>query len=220
MTRLPPRLSAASAAFPAAPMAPRRAIGFALFVGVMLLRPLGADAAVAPRFLPDKDVEIRYTVSVPGRPSHDYDLSFSAESGRLRIDDPARGLWFLVDLHDASATLVVPQMHVMVTEPDLANLAAILQSARGAQFTALGEMTIAGLRCTRYLVLDNQASGTACLTRNGIALAVSGEDSHGSASVVADSVSEAAVPPESLMPPSDFASIVLPRGTIEALLGE
>ncbi len=219
MTKFPPRLSTASAVFPAAHTAPRRAIGFALLVGVMLLRPHGADAAMAPQFLPDRDVEIQYTVSVPGRPPHDYDLSFSAESERLRIDDPARGLWFLVDLRDASATLVVPQMHVVVTEPDLASLAAILQSARGAQFTPSGEMTIAGLRCTRYLVLDKQTTGTACLTRNGLALAVSGEDARGSAQVVADSVSEATVPPDRLMPPSDFPSIVLPRGTIEALLG-
>jgi hypothetical protein len=191
----------------------------ALLTVVMLFQSHGADASAVPQFLPDRDVEVQYTVTAPGRSPHEYDLSFSAESERLRIDDPAHGLWFLVDLRDASATLVVPQMHVVVTEPDLANLTSILQGAHAAQFTPLGEATIAGLRCTRYRVHSEQASGTACLTRNGIALAVSGQDKRGSAQVVADSVTEATVPPDNLVPPPDFPSITLPRGTIEALLG-
>ena len=191
----------------------------ALLTVVMLFQPLAADASAVPQLLPNRDVEVQYTVTAPGQPSRDYDLSFSAESERLRIDDPAHGLWFLVDLRDASATLVVPQMHVVVTEPDLANLTSILQGAHAAQFTPLGEATIAGLRCTRYRVYSEQASGTACLTRNGIALAVSGQDKRGSAQVVADSVTETTVPPDNLVPPPDFPSITLPRGTIEALLG-
>ncbi len=219
MMTLPPRSSPASAAPRAAFTALLRAMELALLIGVMLFQPHGADASMIPQFLPDRDVEVHYTVTAPGRPSHDYNLSFSAESERLRIDDPAHGLWFLVDLRDASAALVVPQMHVVVTELDLANLAAILQSARAARFTPLGEATIAGLRCTRYLVLSEQASGTTCLTRNGIALALSGQDSRGSAQVVADSVTEATVPPDNLVPPPDFSSITLPRGTIAALLG-
>jgi len=198
---------------------PLRAVGLALLAGAALSRLHGADAAPFPQFLPDRDVEIRYTVTVPDQPSHDYDLSFEARSERLRIDDPSRGLWFLVDLRDASAAMVVPQMRIVVTEPDLANLAAIMQSAKSAQFTPLGEATIAGLRCTRYQVLSNEATGTVCLTRNGIALAVSGQDSHGSAQVVADSVTEASVPPDSLAPPPGFASVTLPRGAIAALLG-
>ena len=204
MMTLPPRLLA---------------MQLALLTGAMLFQPHGADASTVPQFLPNQDVEVQYTVTAPGQPSQDYDLSFSAESERLRIDDPARGLWFLVDLRDASAALVVPQMHVVVTAPDLANLAALLQTAKAARFTPLGEATIAGLRCTRYLVASEQASGTACLTRNGIALAVSGQDSRGSAQVVADHVTEATVPPDNLVPPPDFPSITLPRGTIEALLG-
>jgi len=204
MRTLPPRLLA---------------MQLALLAGAMLCQPLRADASTIPQFLPNRDVEIQYTVTAPGQPSRDYNLSFSAESERLRIDDPAHGLWFLVDLRDASAALVVPQMHVVVTAPDLANLASVLQSAKAARFTPLGEATIAGLRCTRYLVLSGQASGTTCLTRNGIALAVSGQDSRGSAQVVADHVTEAPVPPDNLVPPPDFPSITLPRGTIEALLG-
>ena len=192
----------------------------ALLTSLMLFQPLGADATSVPQFLPNRDVEVQYTLTVPGRSPHDYDLSFSAESERLRIDDPAHDLWFLVDLRNSSATLVVPQMHVVVTEPDLANLAAILQGAKSARFTPLGDTTIAGLRCTRYLVQSEQASGTACLTRNGIALAVSGQDKRGSAQIVADSVTEAPVPPDNLVPPPDFPSITLPSGTIEALLGK
>lgn len=199
--------------------APLSATALALFISAALLEPHAAGAAMAPQLLPESDVKVRYTVSVPGQPPHDYDLSFSAESERVRIDDPARGLWFLVDLRNASAALVVPQMHAVVTEPDLAKLAAILESAKTARFTPLGEASIAGLSCTRYEVLSDQARGTACLTRDGIALAVSGEDSRGSAQVVADSVTEVAVPPDSLAPPPGFLTIALPRGAIAALLG-
>lgn len=200
--------------------APLRATAIALSIAAMLFQPHGAAAATAPQFLPDRDVEVQYTVTTPGQPPRDYHLSFSAESERVRIDDAARGLWFLVDLRDASAALVVPALHAVVTDTDLANLAAILQSARAARFTALGEATIAGLRCTRYQVVSEQATGTACLTRQGIALAVSGQDSRGSAQAVADSVTEAAVPPDSLAPPPGFSVINLPPGTIAALLGD
>jgi len=210
----------APAASPLAPGAPLGATARALLIGVVLLQLPDADATMTPRVLPEKDVKVEYTVTVPGRSPHDYALSFSAKSERLRIDDPEHSLWFLVDLHDDSAALVVPWLHVVVTEPDLANLAALLQSVREAQFIPLGEATIAGLHCTRYHVLSKQATGSACLTRGGIALAVSGQDSRGSAKAVADSVTEATVPPGSLAPPPDFSNIALPRGVISALLGE
>ncbi|MGH7101257.1 MAG: hypothetical protein ACREFJ_02585 [Acetobacteraceae bacterium] len=193
----------------------------ALAIGAVLFQPHGAAAAAtAPQLLPLRDVKVQYTVTAPGRAPHEYDLSFSAESERLRIDDPARGLWFLVDLRDPSAVIVVPQMHVVVTEPDLASLAAILGRAETAEFKPIGEATIAGLRCTRYLVRSQQVSGKACLTRDGIALAASGQDSHGSARAVADRVIEAPVPAESLVQPPGFPSLSLPPGTIAALLGQ
>ncbi|HUC18191.1 MAG TPA: hypothetical protein VMA37_10985 [Acetobacteraceae bacterium] len=201
-------------------MALLRATTRALLIGVVLLQLHDADAATTPDVLPQRDVKVDYTVTVPGRSPHDYALSFSAESERLRIDDPEHGLWFLVDLRNDSATLVVPWLHVVVTEPDLANLAALLQSVREAQFTPMGEATIAGLRCTRYSVRSKQVTGTVCLTRGGIALAVSGQDSRGSAQAVANSVTEGAVPPDSEAPPPDFSNIELPRGVISALLGD
>lgn len=199
--------------------APLRATAMALSIVAGLYQPSGADAATVPQFLPNRDVEVQYTVTAPGRPPHDYELSFSAESKRVRINDAARGIWFLVDLGGASAALVVPMLRAVVTDTDLANLATILESVRAARFTPLGEATIAGLRCTRYLVVSEKATGTTCLTRSGIPLAVSGQDSRGSAQVVADSVSETMVPPDSLTPPSDFSVITLPRGMIAALLG-
>ena len=218
MTAPPPRPSARATQL-AALATPLRATAVVLSIVAVLFQPHDADAATVPQFLPNRDVEVQYTVTAPGQPPHEYGLSFSAKSERARIDDVARGIWFLVDLRDASAALVVPQLRAVVTDTDLANLAAILQSVGAARFTPLGEATIAGLRCTRYLVLSEKATGTTCLTANGIALAVSGQDSRGSARVVADSVSEAMVPPDSLTPPPDFSVITLPRGVVAALLG-
>lgn len=204
---------------PHANAAPSRATRLALLIGAALLQPHSAGAAVPPQFLPDRDVEVQYTLTVPGQPPHTYDLTFGAKRQRFRIDDPARGVWFLVDLRDASAALVVPQMHMAITDLDLTNLAAILHSVGAARFRNLGETTIAGLRCTRYLVRSEQATGTACLTRNGIPLAVYGRNSRGSARVVADSVTDAAVPPDSLELPTDVSVVALPPGTVAALLG-
>lgn len=176
-------------------------------------------AEAAPLILPAHDVVVRYEVMAPGQPPHDYDVSFSADSQRARIDDPVRGLWFLVDFRASTAALVVPQMHAVVTEPDLANLAQLLDQARDARFTPLGRERIAGLSCTRYLVLTRDATGTACLTNSGVALSVSGQDARGSAHAKALSVAATPVPPRSLLPPEGYSTLALPPGMIAALLG-
>lgn len=220
MMTLLPRPPAAGAVRSLVLRAALSVMGFVLFMAAMMVQSHGAAAGVAPQLLPLRDVEVHYTVTVPGRAPHEYDLSFSAESERLRIDDPARGLWFLVDLREANAAMVVPGMHVVVTEPDLASLTAILESAKTAQFKPLGEATIAGWRCMRYSILSKEVSGTACLTSDGVALEVSGQDSHGSAEAIADSVTKGTVPAERLVPPPGFARLSLPPGTIAALLGE
>lgn len=193
-------------------------VGLALLASLALFQPMPGNAATTPRLLPETDVKVQYTLTVPGRAPHVYDLAYNAESERLRIDDPARGLWFAADLREASASVVVPELHAIIAAPKLSNLATILEAMRTAHFTPIGEATIAGLRCTRYEVASARASGTACLTPDGVALAVAGKDARGSAEAVASAVTEAAVPLGFLMPPTNFSTITLPPGAIAALL--
>lgn len=192
-------------------------LALALLARVAPFAPKPAHAAT-PRFLPETDVKVQYTLTVPGRSPHVYDLAYSAESERLRIDDPARGLWFAADLEKASAAVVVPELHAIIAAPKLANLATILQTMRTARFTPVGEATIAGLPCTRYEVVSERASGTACLTAQGVALSVTGRDARGSAEAVASSVREAMIPPDFFVPPANFSTITLPPAAIAALL--
>src|SRR5574337_2146839 len=90
MMTAPPRRSPARAMQLAAPL---RATAMALSIVAGLYQPSGADAATVPQFLPNRDVEVQYTVTAPGQSPHDYELSFSAESKRARINDAARGIW-------------------------------------------------------------------------------------------------------------------------------
>lgn len=195
-------------------------VGITLLASLAPFGPKFANAATVPRFLPETDVKVQYTLTVPGRAPHVYDLAYSAESERLRIDDPARGLWFAADLRKASAAVIVPELHAIIAAPKLSNLATILQTVRTARFTPVGEATIAGLHCTRYEVVSERASGTACLTPDGVALSVTGKDARGSAEAVASSVTEAAVPAGFLTPPANFSTITLPPSAIAALLAQ
>jgi len=190
---------------------------------VFVLAMLGALPAFAddhPAFLPDRDVAVSYEVSAPGRPVMQYQLQYSAADQRARIDDPARGLFFLADLQAGRAELVVPALNSVVDAPDLSGLTAQLANAGNARFTPLGPGHYAGLGCEKYLVLGEQGSGTACLTPDGVILHFAGHDAHGSAEVTADSVSYQTVPPEALAPPEGFSRITLPPGALAQLLGQ
>ncbi len=190
---------------------------FVIAFGLLGIVP--AYANDHPAFLPSRDVVVGYDVTAPGRPVAQYQLQYLAASKQARIDDPAHGTYFLVDLPAGRAALVVPGLHSVVDAPDLSGLTAQINDAGNARFTPLGPGHYAGLACETYLVLNNQGSGTACLTPDGVILHFAGRDAHGSAEVTANSVSFQPVPEEDLAPPDGFSRITLPPGALQQLLG-
>ncbi len=191
------------------------------FIGPALLL-LSAAPAVAspPAYLPTRDVSITYDLSVPGHRDATYQLAYDAADQRARIDDPAQGTYFLVNLPDNTAQLVVPALHSTVNAPDLSALTQQLNSAGQARFTALGPGQYAGLSCEKYLVLGEQGTGTACLTPDGVILHFTGHDSHGSAEITATSVTYQHNPGYLFAPPQGNSSINLPPGMLQQLLGK
>ena len=191
------------------------------YIGPALLL-LSATQAVAeaPAYLPTRDVSITYNLSEPGHRDATYQLAYDAAGQRARIDDPAQGTYFLVNLPDGTAQLVVPALHSTVNAPDLSALTRQINTAGQARFTALGPGHYAGLTCETYLVLSDQGTGTACLTPDGVTLHFTGHDSHGSAEITAVSVSYQHNPSYLFSPPLGNSSINLPPGMLQQLLGK
>lgn len=185
----------------------------------MMIGILPAQADTHPEFLPSRDVAIAYRVAAPGRADANYQLSYDAADERARIDNPAQGDYFLVDLLAGSAQLVVPPLHAIVEAPDLSGLTQQVMDADNARFTALGPGRYAGLACEKYLVLNHQGSGTACITPDGVILHFSGSDSHGSAVITATNVSYGKQPDSAFTQPEGYSQITLPPGALAQLIG-
>lgn len=186
---------------------------------LLLIGITPANAATAPQFLPARDVTVSYQVAAPGRPDASYQLAYSAASERARIDNPAQGTYVLVDLPAGSAQLVVPALHAIVNAPDLSNLTQQVMSADHARFTPLGAGAYAGLPCEKYLVLNADGSGIACITGDGVILHFAGKDAHGAADVTATAVSYGPQQPGDFAKPDGFSAITLPPGALAQLLG-
>lgn len=190
-------------------------------LSLLLLAALGipaAHAAPPPALLPTRDVLVNYDLAAPGRATTTYQLEYDAAGRLARINDPAHGTWFLVDLAAGHAQLVLPMLHTVVDAPDISNISQEITAARNARFTTLGPGHYAGLACEKYLVINPQGTADACLTPDGVALNFHGRDTHGSAEVTATSVTYAPANPSDFSPPEGFGSVTLPPGALEQLL--
>lgn len=186
---------------------------------MLLLGITPANAATVPAFLPARDVAVSYEVAAPGRPAVAYQLAYNAAGELARIENPAQGIYVLVDVPAGSARLVVPALHAIVDAPDLAGLTRQLASADEARFTPLGRGEYAGLGCDKYLVLNGDGSGVACITRDGVILHFAGKDAHGAADVTAIAVSYGPQPAGDFAAPDGFSDVTLPPGALAQLLG-
>ncbi|HUW80512.1 MAG TPA: hypothetical protein VMV54_06400 [Acidocella sp.] len=188
-----------------------------IFYAVALLA--AGPAVAAPVFLPTRDVNVTYEVASPGRATQDYQLNYDAADKLARVESPAQqGMYVLANLPTGQAQVVVPALHAIVQAPDFSSLTQQIMSADGAQFTPLGHGNYAGMGCEKYLVLNAQGSGTACITHDGVVLHFAGKDAQGSAVVTALSVNFAAQPVGEFAPPDGFSNITLPPGALAALL--
>lgn len=176
-------------------------------------------ASAAPIFLPTRDVAISYQLTAPGRAPETYQLTYDATDQIARIDSQ-NGYYVLGYLPAGQAELVLPALHAVVQAPDFSTMTSEIYNADGAQFTPLGHGEYAGIACQKYLVMNKDATGTACLTPDGVVLHFSGHDAHGAAEATALSVTYAPQPADTFAQPQGFNELNLPPGAIAALLNQ
>ncbi|HYP63994.1 MAG TPA: hypothetical protein VEQ16_08905 [Acidocella sp.] len=181
---------------------------------------LPGGAFAAPAFLPTQDVAVTYELNVPNRTPENYLLRYSAAGQMARVDPQAGGYFLLGNLPAGQAELIIPGMHAVVQAPDFSALTAQIYNADGAQFTPLGPGHYAGLDCEKYLVLDKNGTGTACLTPSGVVLHFAGHDARGSAEVTALSVTYAPQPADVFATPPGLTPLDLPPEAVQALLNQ
>ncbi len=189
-----------------------------IFGFTWVLTLVALPALAVPPFLPQQDVNVSYTLSTPGQPAQEYRMRYDAADRLARIESPAQGIYILADLSTGQAQVVVPALHASVQAPDFSALTGMIANADGARFTPLGTGFYAGLACEKYLVLNTQGSGTACITPQGVVLHFNGQDSHGSAQITALTVAFAPQPAQEFAPPPGYSAITLPPGALAALL--
>ncbi len=187
-----------------------------LLVAAMVL--LAGPACAAPAFLPTRDVAVTYELNSPGLTGQNYRLNYDAADNLARIESPAQGFYVLANLPAGQAQVVVPALHAIVQAPDFSQLTQLIAQAGQARFTPLGYGSYAGFGCKRYLVLNAQGSGTACITKDGVVLHFSGRDTHGSAEVTAVTVRFAPEPAADFAVPEGYSAVTLPPGALAALL--
>ena len=176
----------------------------------LLASPAPASASPAPLFLPDRDVAITYQLNTPGHAPQEYRLHYNAAGGLARVETPAQGIFVLADLSAGQAQIVVPFLHAFVEAPDFSDLTRMIAHAGGARFTPLGHGNYAGMGCEKYLVMNHEGSGTACITHDGVILHFAGRDSRGAADVTALSVDFSPQPSGTFATPDGFSEISLP----------
>jgi hypothetical protein len=184
-------------------------------LGVLMAGPAMAN----PVFLPVRDVAVNYELSTPGQAAQNYTVEYDAADELARVQNPAeQGMYFLVNLPQGQAQIVIPALNAIVQAPEVAGLTGMIYNADGATFTALGHGDYAGMGCQKYLIMNAQATGTACITPSGVVLHFSGHDANGSADATATSVTFGAQPSQDFTPPSTYSPITLPPGALAALL--
>lgn len=183
---------------------------------------VGLAHAATPRILPAEDTMGLYRVAQPGHADQTWRVRYQAASRILRAVGTAgqgSGITVLLDLAAGSAHVVLPQMHAVVAVPGLSGLIHKVLDGNGAHFTPLGQATIAGLRCTRYLVLKPKGDGSACITSDGIVLEATGKDKQGALTVTALEIARAPQPAADFTLPQGYSSISLPPSMLAQLLG-
>ena len=145
------------------------------------LLALSAPAAAQDRpvFPPTRDVAVTYQADIATAAApHEIVMRYSAARDRARVDGGLPG-YVLVDLKSGHATIVFEQIGMMMDAPRNAGVDQALVLENGRNFARLGRDTVAGLRCTVWAVTADDATGTACVTADGVVLRASGHDRKG-----------------------------------------
>jgi hypothetical protein len=187
----------------------------ATVIGLGCLAALVCTGAAAadpqhPLYLPTRDVAVTYQLDHQGAgPAKQARISFSAASGKLRLDMPGQRRFFIFDETAKTATVVMvrEQIYLQVPlQPDMAGgfvLNGDMKFARGD-----GE-TIAGQHCTDWQVDSAVVSGMVCVTDDGVLLLSRGHEKQGNGGggLQAVEVSYDPQPSTLFIPPAEFRKV-------------
>ncbi len=185
--------------------------------GVLLaaLLALAAPAAAQDRpvFPPTRDVAVTYRADIAAAAApHEITMRYSAAEDRARVDGGLPG-YVLVDLKSGRATIVFEQLGMMMDAPRNSGVDQALVLQNGRNFARQGRDTVAGLRCTVWAVTTDDATGTACVTADGVVLRASGHDRKGrTASLVATTVQYGPQAGALFWPPANVRRITIAPG--------
>jgi hypothetical protein len=179
---------------------------------------LSAPAAAQDRpvFPPTRDVAVTYQADIAAAAPHEIVLRYSAARDRARLDGGLPG-YVLVDLKSGHASIVFEQIGMMMDAPRNAGVDQALVLENGRDFVRKGRDTVAGLRCTIWAVTAEDATGTACVTADGVVLRASGHDRKGrTGSLVATRVQYEPQDGALFLPPPNVHRITIAGGPAAA----
>ena len=160
---------------------PRRPVAALATLLALALPAIPACAQGRPVFPPTRDVAVTYRLDTTQKGTPDSVLvRYSVAADRLRVDGGLPG-YVLVDGRSRHATIVMEQMGLMMDAPPRAGVEQAFVLENAARFTRRGGATVAGLRCTIWDVAGDSATGSACVTTDGVVLRANGHDRHGRA---------------------------------------
>jgi hypothetical protein len=192
-------------------------------VAVLLALAAPAAAQERPVFPPTHDVAVTYRVTLaqPNTPP-ELVMRYSAAKDRFRVEGGLPGArvsgtnltgYVLVDHKSGRASLVIEQLGVMMDAPPRAGLDQAFLLENGRRFVRQGADTVAGLRCTVWTVEGDTASGTACVTAEGVVLRAGGHDRKGRAGSIEATQVEVGPQAEALFfPPANVHRLDLAAG--------
>lgn len=177
----------------------------------LLALALPAAAQERPPFPPTRDVTVTYRVdsSQPGAPQSVV-MRYSAALDRFRVEGGLPGA-MLVDRRTHHATIVIEPMGVIMDAPPRAGVDQMFLLETRGRFARKGGDTIAGLRCTLWEVVGENAGGTACVTADGVVLRAAGHDRQGrTGRVEATAVQYGPLAEALFQPPANARKVDLP----------
>ena len=180
--------------------------------GLAALLPAGTAFAEVnhPLYIPTRDVAVTYTLDHegPGAPKQAH-LYYSASTNRLRLERPGMKGFVIIDRAAKTMTVVLGPTHIyfqMPLDPQLGG-GFILNS--DMKFVREGSGKIAGQPCTNWQVESGVATGSACVTDDGVILASHGrmKNGPGHGGLEATEVSYDPQPLTLFVPPAGFTQI-------------
>ena len=188
-------------------------LGAAAALAALLALP--AMAEERPAFPPARDVAVTYKVnSSQIKTAPEVVLRYSAAADRFRVEGGLPG-YVLVDRRAGHASIVLERLGVIMDAPPRAGLDQAFLLENGKHFVRKGGDTVAGQQCTIWEVGGDSASGSACVTADGVVLRASGHDRKGrSGSIEATHVDYAQQAETLFFPPPDLHKVDLAGGLL------